>query len=82
MIFELVFFLCRHLLVVFGGPDGLESSLQLDEALEVDNVRDFFPIYLNTCPDQGSRTIRTEVSSHVLKCLVAVLENNLFMLLG
>ncbi|EFN50592.1 hypothetical protein CHLNCDRAFT_135058 [Chlorella variabilis] len=30
----------RHLLVVFGGPQGLE--------------------YLNTCFDQGSRTIRSE----------------------
>ncbi|XP_052831345.1 putative methyltransferase C9orf114 homolog isoform X2 [Octopus bimaculoides] len=50
----------RHALVVFGGLQGLEASLQADDKLTVDNPRYLFQHYLNTCPNQGSRTIRTE----------------------
>lgn len=50
----------RHLLVVFGGLSGLEASVEADETLEVDDAKYMFHHYLNTCPDQGSRTIRTE----------------------
>ncbi len=51
----------RHLLVVFGGVQGLETSLDADPALTVEEPRLLFDHYLNTCPGQGSRTIRTEV---------------------
>ena len=51
----------RHLLIVFGGLKGLEYSLECDENLQVDDARLLFDHYLNTCPGQGSRTIRTEV---------------------
>ncbi|XP_036356622.1 putative methyltransferase C9orf114 homolog [Octopus sinensis] len=50
----------RHALVVFGGLQGLEASLEADAKLTVDNPRYLFHYYLNTCPNQGSRTIRTE----------------------
>ncbi|XP_046572706.1 putative methyltransferase C9orf114, partial [Haliotis rubra] len=50
----------RHALVVFGGVHGLEASLDADEGLNVDDPSFLFQHYLNTCPDQGSRTIRTE----------------------
>ena len=47
--------------MVFGGLQGLEASLDGDQNLEVTDPSVLFDIYLNTCPGQGSRTIRTEV---------------------
>lgn len=49
-------------MVVFGGLQGLEASLDVDQNLNVTDPRFLFDVYLNTCPGQGSRTIRTEVS--------------------
>jgi hypothetical protein len=51
----------RHALIVFGGVHGLETSLEADENLAVDDPSLLFQHYINTCPQQGSRTIRTEV---------------------
>lgn len=53
---------CSHALVLFGGVQGLEYSLECDESLKADNVSDLCDLYLNLCPEQGSRTIRTEVT--------------------
>lgn len=50
----------KHALIVFGGVHGLETSLEADENLAVDDPSLLFQHYLNTCPDQGSGTIRTE----------------------
>ena len=52
----------RHLLVGFGGLSGLESVVDADEQLHVskEDTASLFDMYLNTCPAQGSRTIRTE----------------------
>ncbi|NXP26078.1 CI114 methyltransferase, partial [Scytalopus superciliaris] len=50
----------RHALVVFGGLEGLEAGVDADPNLEVTNPSVLFDFYLNTCPGQGSRTIRTE----------------------
>lgn len=50
----------KHYLLVFGGLRGLESVLESDETLPVNDVTLFFDKYINTCPEQGSRTIRTE----------------------
>ncbi|XP_038998571.1 putative methyltransferase C9orf114 [Hibiscus syriacus] len=50
----------RHLLIAFGGLAGLEKCVDEDYKLKEKNVRDIFDLYLNTCPHQGSRTIRTE----------------------
>ncbi|KAL0965173.1 hypothetical protein UPYG_G00277760 [Umbra pygmaea] len=50
----------KHMLVVFGGLQGLEASVDADEKLEVTDPSLLFDLYLNTCPNQGSRTIRTE----------------------
>ena len=51
----------KHMLIVFGGVKGLEAALQQDEELkEVQDPSVLFDFYLNTCPKQGSRTIRTE----------------------
>ncbi|KAF5272282.1 hypothetical protein FQR65_LT04939 [Abscondita terminalis] len=50
----------KHLLVVFGGLQGLEAALENDEILNVDDPKLLFDYYLNTIPEQGSRTVRTE----------------------
>lgn len=50
----------RHLLVVFGGLKGLETSLESDETLSANDPSLVFDHYVNTCPGQGSGTIRTE----------------------
>jgi methyltransferase len=57
-------------LIVFGGVHGLEHSARCDARLAEQNIGsetanslpigDLFDFYLNTCPRQGSRTIRTE----------------------
>ena len=57
-----------HILLVFGGVHGLEHSASCDPVLLEKGigvtgnvaVADLFDYYLNTCPKQGSRTIRTE----------------------
>lgn len=48
-----------HLLIVFGGVKGLEAALEVDPVLEGDDPEPLFDLYLNTCPGQGSRTIRS-----------------------
>ncbi|KAF3457176.1 hypothetical protein FNV43_RR01833 [Rhamnella rubrinervis] len=50
----------RHLLIAFGGLAGLEEGIEEDNNLKVKDAREVFDQYLNTCPHQGSRTIRTE----------------------
>ncbi|XP_013389564.1 putative methyltransferase C9orf114 [Lingula anatina] len=50
----------RHLLIVYGGVQGLEASLEVDTKLDIEDPSLLFDHYLNTCPGQGSRTIRTE----------------------
>ncbi|XP_034047403.1 putative methyltransferase C9orf114 homolog isoform X1 [Thalassophryne amazonica] len=50
----------KHLLVVFGGLQGLEASVDSDQNLDATDPSVLFDLYLNTCPGQGSRTIRTE----------------------
>ncbi|KAH9604882.1 hypothetical protein KSS87_007887 [Heliosperma pusillum] len=51
----------RHLLIAFGGLAGLEECIKEDSKLKGKDAQEVFPIYLNLCPNQGSRTIRTEV---------------------
>ncbi|EXB93439.1 hypothetical protein L484_000998 [Morus notabilis] len=50
----------KHLLIAFGGLAGLEESIEEDTYLKVKDAQEVFDSYLNTCPHQGSRTIRTE----------------------
>ncbi|KAH9515813.1 hypothetical protein DERF_006587 [Dermatophagoides farinae] len=50
-----------HTLIVFGGLRGIESAHESDESLShVQDTSELFDYYLNTCPNQGSDTIRTE----------------------
>lgn len=50
----------RHALIAFGGPKGLEDAAAKDPALQGVPAEQQFGAWLNTCPGQGSRTIRTE----------------------
>ena len=64
----------QHLLIVFGGLNGLEFALENDEAFNVNDVRFLFDYYINVIPNQGSRTIRTEEA--VLISLTKLLDCN------
>ena len=52
----------NHLLIVFGGVAGIEESVDADESMKLsgENSKNLFDIWVNICPYQGSRTIRTE----------------------
>ena len=53
----------RHLLIVFGGVAGLEIAVSADKELDrmgVHKPESLFDHWVNLCPGQGSRTIRTE----------------------
>lgn len=50
----------KHAIIVFGGLQGLEAALESDDKLEIDDPSLLFDQYLNTVPNQGSRTVRTE----------------------
>ncbi|KAL8100241.1 uncharacterized protein LOC141683359 [Apium graveolens] len=50
----------RHLLIAFGGLAGLEECFEEDRNMKGKKPSDVFHSYLNVCPNQGSRTIRTE----------------------
>ncbi|KAF2675315.1 DUF171-domain-containing protein [Microthyrium microscopicum] len=54
-----------HVLLVFGGVAGLEVAVEADpdlsgKGITRSNVGDLFDFFVNVCPNQGSRTIRTE----------------------
>lgn len=59
----------RHALIVFGGVAGLEECVNADESIKLgaNQTHTLFDQYVNICPYQGSRTIRTEEA--VLICL-------------
>lgn len=50
----------QHLLIVFGGLSGLEDVVSADQSIDTNNAATIFDLYINTCVNQGSRTIRTE----------------------
>lgn len=63
-----------HLILVLGGVQGIEAAVDADQSLELSSGESssLFDFWLNTCPNQGSRTIRTEVidqsAQHVDSC--------------
>ena len=54
----------QRLLIAFGGPQGLEECIKHDPLMHEMHLKPqpekLFMLYCNTCPLQGSRTIRTE----------------------
>ena len=58
-----VFFkhMCANIFdLLLSGVKGLEVALKVDKNLDTEDPEPLFDLYLNTCPYQGSRTIRTE----------------------
>ena len=52
----------KHCLIIFGGISGIEGMMNDDEHNNINskNIAENFDLYLNTCMNQGLRTIRTE----------------------
>jgi methyltransferase len=52
----------RHALIVFGGVAGIEECIDADESIHVSGSSCYrmFDKWINICPYQGSRTIRSE----------------------
>ncbi|RWS08390.1 uncharacterized protein B4U79_00748, partial [Dinothrombium tinctorium] len=51
----------KHAIIIFGGLKGIEAAMDADtKYANVADPRSIFNFYLNTCPNQGSNTIRTE----------------------
>ena len=52
----------KHSLIVFGGVAGIEECVDADESIRLpgSGSRKLFDQWVNVCPFQGSRTIRTE----------------------
>ncbi|KAI0999403.1 hypothetical protein K3495_g8793 [Podosphaera aphanis] len=70
----------KHLLIVFGGVAGLEVAVSNDEELQklgVMEAQKIFDHWVNVCPGQGSRTIRTEEAIWIgLTCLKRLIIKN------
>jgi len=67
----------KNLLIVFGGVGGLEAALEADPNLKISDPKELFDHYVNVCPNQGSRTIRTEEALLItLSCLRGKISNN------
>ncbi|CAB9518986.1 Putative methyltransferase C9orf114 [Seminavis robusta] len=51
-----------HSLIVFGGVAGIEECIDADETSKLpgSESKNLFDLWVNICPFQGSRTIRTE----------------------
>jgi len=52
----------QHAIIMFGGVAGIEECVDADESMTLpgkDSMK-LFDVWVNTCPFQGSRTIRTE----------------------
>lgn len=53
----------NHMLIVFGGVAGLEAALKADKQLSgmgVEKAEEVFDFWVDLCPGQGSRTLRTD----------------------
>lgn len=52
----------NHLLIVFGGVAGIEECVDADESMKLsgEDSKKMFDVWVNICPYQGSRTIRSE----------------------
>lgn len=57
-----------HALIVFGGVEGLESAIEADTDLEATEPSHLFDFYVNTCPLQQTRTVRTEEAVLISLC--------------
>lgn len=70
----------KHCLIMFGGLQGIEGMVESDEKYNLKELEAMYDLYLNTCPDQGLRTIRTEeailISLAVIRPMIVSSINN------
>lgn len=52
----------KHALIFFGGLDGIEGIVEEEESTftRKEELKDKFDLFLNTTPERGTRSIRTE----------------------
>jgi len=68
----------KHAVVYFGGLEGIEGIIDEEAGtLQAKDAKSLFNMYLNTCPGQGTMSIRTEEAilvsmSGILPCLKKV----------
>ncbi|KOS21254.1 Uncharacterized protein ESCO_004096 [Escovopsis weberi] len=60
----------KHMLIVFGGPRGIEYAAMNDEQLggmgiQGGKTKELFDHWVNVLPNQGSRSIRTEEAVYI-----------------
>lgn len=60
----------KHLLIVLGGPKGIEFAASNDEQLQQmgvagGKIKQLFDHWINVLPGQGSRTIRTDEAAYI-----------------
>jgi predicted SPOUT superfamily RNA methylase MTH1 len=68
----------KHVLIVFGGLRGIESCILGDPGLvDISYAEELFDHYINCCPNQGSRTIRTEEAVMITLAALQPLLNKL-----
>ena len=67
----------KHALIFFGGLEGIEGLIEHDENVNVqpDEAEKLFHKYLNTCPNQGTWTIRTEEAILISLCKICPILN-------
>lgn len=51
-----------------AGVEGLESAIEADTDLEATEPSHLFDFYVNTCPLQQTRTVRTEEAVLISLC--------------
>lgn len=70
----------EHILIVFGGVQGLEKAVEDTPELDISRskTKHLFDMYINSCPEQGSRTIRTEEAIPITLSLLRPHLNSVF----
>lgn len=63
-----MFYLSSLSLSFISGVEGLEAAIEADEELEAAEPLHLFDYYINTCPLQQTRTIRTEEAVLISLC--------------
>jgi len=64
----------KHLLIVFGGFEGIEKCMANDPRTKSKTTAELFTKYINVLPTQGVQSVRTE---EALSCALAALNKNL-----
>jgi len=69
----------KHCMIVFGGLSGIEGMVEYDEKSKIKDkdIEKMFDVYMNTCPEQGCRTIRTEEAIMISLAVISPILNDM-----